>query len=148
MGGESSGRHSVVLPGFADRELVQFFVSASDKAGAASAFPPRGPASRAFFKVGDAGVSTQPVANKLRLYMLPEEVAELHNRVHSVSNFRWGATLIDNDSEVYYDVGVRLRAAPYGRQGPRAGWNIRVGDDRDCRIHIADAGLRFRELGK
>lgn len=122
--GGSPSRYEAVMPGQADKSIVQIYVSAVNAHGVASLFPPAGLASGALFRVGDGGISTQPVKNKMRLVMSAAEADDLHNPIHSVSNFRHPATVIYNDREVYYDVGVRLRAAPYGRQGPRAGWNI------------------------
>ncbi|MEO7318524.1 MAG: lamin tail domain-containing protein, partial [Chthoniobacteraceae bacterium] len=104
--------------------VVQFYVQGADGFGAAATYPPGGATSRALYKVGDGGVSTQPVANKIRLIMTAADAAFMHNPIHSVSNARFGATLIANDREVFYGVRVRLRSSPYGRQGNRTGWNL------------------------
>jgi hypothetical protein len=141
MGPDGSGRHFGVVPGQATNAVVQFYVRATDGAGAVSEFPADGPASRALYKVGDAGISSQPVRNKMRLYMTAADANTLHNPIHSVSDFRWPATVIYNDREVWYNVGVRLRAAPYGRQGNRAGWNIQFGADRPFRGGITSVGV-------
>lgn len=133
MGADASGRLFGVLPGQLAGVPVQFYVQATDGVGATADFPARGPASRALYKVGDAGVSSQPVRNKMRLYMTSADANELHDRIHSVSDFRWPCTVIYNDRDVWYDAAVRLRAAPYGRQGNRAGWNIQFGSDRPFR---------------
>lgn len=133
MGGDAQGRFFALLPGQANNTRVQFYLEAADGAGAASYFPPGGPESRALYKVGDGSISTQPVRNKLRLNMAAADAAQLHTPAHSVSNFRWPGTVIYNDREVWYDVGVRLRSAPYGRQGNRAGWNIKFGKDSPFR---------------
>ena len=133
MGPDAGGRLFGVLPGQSTGVSVQFYVRAVDGAGASADFPAHGPASRALYKVGDAGVSSQPVRNKMRLFMTAADANELHNPIHCVSDFRWPCTVIYNDREVWYDAAVRLRAAPYGRQGNRAGWNIRFGADRPFR---------------
>ncbi len=133
MGGDAAGRFIGVVPGQASGATVQFHVEATDGAGASSFFPPAGPDSRAVWRVGDASVSTQPVRNKMRLHMTTADANALHTAVHSVSNFRWPCTVVWNDREVWYDAQVRLRSAPYGRQGNRAGWNIRFGPDRPFR---------------
>ncbi len=65
--------------------------------------------------------------------MTGADANDLHNAVHSVSDFRWPCTVIYNDRYVWYDAAVRLRSAPYGRQGNRAGWNIRFGSDNPFR---------------
>lgn len=127
MGGDGAGRYFGVLPGQVTGAQVQFYVQAIDRAGASSFFPESGPASRAIYKVGDGGTSAQTVRNKMRLLMNAADAAELHNPIHGVSNFRWPCTVIYNDREIWYDAKVRLRSAPFGRQGNRAGWNIQFG---------------------
>ncbi len=133
MGGDGTGRYFGVIPGQAQGLPVQFYVQASDGLLATTSFPPSGAASRAIYKSGDGGVSVQPVRNKLRLYMNTADANAMHDPVHSISNFRWRGSVIYNDRDVWYDVGVRLRASPYGRQGNRAGWNLSFGADNPFR---------------
>jgi hypothetical protein len=133
MGGDGRGRFFGVVPAQSTGAAVQFYVEAVDSAGAVSFMPARGPSSRALYKVGDAGVSAQRVRNKMRLYMTSADAAELHHPIHSVSNFRWSSTVIYNDRDVWYDVAIRLRSAPFGRQGNRAGWNLQFGPDAPFR---------------
>lgn len=139
MGSDGDGRFYGLLPGQLASVTVQFYVEAADGAGATAHFPPAGPASRALFKVGDSGVSAQPVRNKMRLYMTAADANDLHRPVHSVSDHRWPCTVIYNDRYVWYDAQVRLRAAPYGRQGNRAGWNIKFGSDNPFRGGLTTA---------
>ena len=129
LGGDGGGRFMGVLPGQVSGSQVQFYIQATDGAGSVAQFPRGGPASRALYKVGDGAVATQAVRNKMRLLMNAADANELHNPVHSVSNFRWPCTVIYNDREVWYDAAVRLRSAPFGRQGNRAGWNIQFPSD-------------------
>ena len=125
MTNDGSGRFSAQIPGQPmSGMVVQFYVQGADGLGAVTTFPSAGAASRALYRVGDGGVSAVPLANKIRLIMRPDDAAAMHNPIHSVSNFRWPATLIANDREVFYGVRVRLRSAPYGRQGNRVGWNL------------------------
>ncbi|MDB6071092.1 MAG: hypothetical protein JWL81_2263 [Verrucomicrobiales bacterium] len=133
MGGDESGRFFGIFPGQATGAQVQFYVEATDSTGAVSQFPPGGAASRAICKFGDGGIAAQPVRNKMRLLMNAADAAELHNPIHGVSNFRWPCTVIYNDREVWYDARVRLRSAPFGRQGNRAGWNIQFGPEHPFR---------------
>ncbi len=133
MGSDGQGRYFGVVPGQSGGSQVQFYVQALDRAGAAACFPAAGPASRALYKVGDGGLSAQSVRNKMRLLMNAADATSLHNPIHSVSNARWPATVIYNDREVWYDAAVRLRSAPYGRQGNRAGWNIQFGPEHPFR---------------
>ena len=127
MAGENGGRCYGLVPGQADGVTVQFYIQVTDGAGASSFFPAGGPNSRALFRVGDGGGASQSVRTKVRCLMTPADANNLHDVLQSVSNYRWGCTVIDGERDVYYDAGVRLRAAPYGRQGTRAGWNISLG---------------------
>ena len=134
MTADGAGRFTAEIPGRPiTNTVVQFYVQGADGLGASSFFPAGGAASRACYVVGDGGVAGQPVRNKLRLVMTPADAAFLHDPVHGVSNGRLGATVIANDREVFYNVGVRLRSAPYGRQGNRAGWNIDFGPEQPYR---------------
>jgi hypothetical protein len=127
-----AGNFVATLPGHADRTVVQFYLKARDGAGAEATFPRNGAASRALFRVGDDRVADRGVKNNLRLVMLDSEADAMHETIHVVSNYRWGGTVIYNDRDIFYDVGVRLRSAPYGRQG-RPGWNIRFGSEKPFR---------------
>ena len=125
MTSDGAGRFSASIPGQPmTGGVVQFYVQGADALGATATFPAGGANSRALYKVGDGGVSAQPVANKLRLIMTAADATFMHAPIHSVSDARFGATLIANDREVFYDVRVRLRSSPYGRQGNRTGWNL------------------------
>ncbi len=125
MTNDGSGRFSASIPGQSMTGfVVQFYVQGADALGAITTFPSGGTTSRALYKVGDGGVSAQPVANKFRVIMTAADAAFMHNPIHSVSDARFGATFIVNDREVFYGVRVRLRSSPYGRQGNRTGWNL------------------------
>ncbi len=113
--------------------IVQFYVTLTDTTGATATAPAAGEASRALYRTGDDGVSGVALKNKLRLIMTAADANALHDPLATASDFRWGATVIYNDREVWYDAGVRLRASPYGRNGPHTGWNIRFPADRPFR---------------
>lgn len=121
------------IPGQTANRIVQFYVTLTDTAGHTSFAPAKGPDSRALVRIGDGGVSGIPLKNKLRLIMTAADANALHDPLATVSNFRWGGTVIYNDREVWYDVGVRLRSSPYGRNGPQTGWNIRFPADHPFR---------------
>ncbi len=125
MTNDGAGRFSASIPGQPmTGGVVQFYVQGADALGATATFPSGGATSRALYKVGDGGVSAQPLANKIRLIMTAADAVFMHAPIHAVSNARFGATLIANDREVFYGVRVRLRSSPYGRQGNRTGWNL------------------------
>lgn len=133
MGPDGTGLWFGVIPGANTNAIVHFYIQAVNAAGVSSFFPRGGPESRALYRVGDGGVSSQPVRNRMRLYMTQADAAALHSPTATVSNYRWPCTVIYNDREVWYDAGVRLRSAPYGRQGTRTGWSIRFGSDAPFR---------------
>lgn len=147
MAGENGGRYAGLIPGQADGVTVQFYLQATDGAGAASYFPAAGPGSRALFRVGDGGGAAQQVRTKIRCLMTTADANGLHDALSGVSNYRWGCTVIDGDRDVYYDAGVRLRSAPFGRNGIRAGWNISLGAHQPFRgVHssiVIDGALNM-----
>ncbi|MCB1099368.1 MAG: lamin tail domain-containing protein [Verrucomicrobiae bacterium] len=132
MASGEGGNMLATVPGQPDRTVVQFYLKARDGAGVEGTFPKRGAAARALYRVGDDRVADRGVKNNFRLIMLDADATALHERIHVVSNYRWGGTVIYNDRDIFYDVGVRLRSAPYGRQG-RPGWNIQFGSDQPFR---------------
>ncbi len=110
------------IPAQASDAVVQFYVTSEDRLGATSQFPATGEKSRALYNV--ASDLDYPEVHTMRLIMTRADSTAMHTATNVMSNGRTGATLIVNDREVYYDVGVRLRASGYGRQGALAGFNI------------------------
>lgn len=110
------------IPGQPNDAVIQFYVTSQDRLGASSHFPAAGAQSRALYTV--AMPLDVPEVHTMRLIMTRSDSTALHAPTNVMSNGRTGATLIMNDREVYYDVGVRLRASGYGRQGGLAGFNI------------------------
>jgi hypothetical protein len=121
----SDGRHYAgTIPGQAEATLVQFYVAADDAAGASSMFPAAGPDSRVLYRVQD-GQAAADQRHTLRILMTPEDAERLHELTNVMSNDRMGATVIYRESEVFYDVGVRLKGSERGRfQNVRVGFNI------------------------
>ena len=109
-------------------DIVQFYVSGTDLDGATSLFPPGGEASRALYRVSNGDLNSD--VHTLRIIMTDDDQTFLHTNSNVMSNDRLGATVIYNDIEVFYDVGVRLRASGYGRQGSLAGFNIQFNPDQ------------------
>lgn len=118
---EGLGYFQATIPAQDNGDVVQFYVTAVDTQGAISQFPAGGAASRAMYRV-DSSIDSE--VQTLRLIMTRDDVGTLHENSNVMSNGRLGATVIYNDAEVFYDVGVRLRASGYGRQGALAGFNI------------------------
>jgi len=123
-----SGRYSAIVPGQTAASVVQFYVEARDTLGAVSTFPARGPASRALYVVQDGQAAGALPA--FRLVMTNADATFLHTPVNTLSNEFLGATVIEREGEVYYDVGVRLKGSFVGRNVARVGFNVRFGPDQ------------------
>jgi hypothetical protein len=104
--------------------LVQFYVEAVDGLGQTSWCPPAGPESFAQYRVADGKARTTGVHN-YRLVMRDEQRSFLFDPTNLMSNDRIGATLIYNEREAYYDVGVHLKSSEHGRPKPtRVGFSV------------------------
>ncbi|MCA9247973.1 MAG: lamin tail domain-containing protein, partial [Planctomycetales bacterium] len=97
-------RYEGVIPGQAAAAVVQFYVEAVDSLGARAFFPAAGPDSRALLKVHDRQAPAGAV-DSFRIVMLNDETEAMFVGTNLMSNQNVGATVVVNDSEVYYDVG-------------------------------------------
>ena len=93
---------------------VQFYVEAIDRLGRAADFPAEGPASRALYTV-EAYPSSPTTIHRLRVLTTAADAAWLYEPTNRMSNERVGATVIYDDGEVFYDVGLRLKGSAFGR---------------------------------
>ncbi len=113
------------LPGMADGTIVRFWVEGTDSLGATSTFPAKGADSRALFKVDQAPTPTGEM-HTLRIIVTPEDDEWLFTAQNLMSNDRLGSTVIWDEREVFYDVGVRLKGSERGRpQTKRVGFSLR-----------------------
>lgn len=116
--------YSATLPGFTAGMLVQFYVQATDGLGASAAFPARGPDSRALFKVSE-GQALMTQLHRLSLLMLPADAQLLHASTNVMSNAEVGLTVVQDEGEVFYDVGVHLQSSERGRDNSsRVGFTV------------------------
>ena len=122
MDSQGDGQFTGTIPGQSRNRTVQFYVTAEDSLGVESSYPSAGAESRALYTVAP------PLSNDhghgIRILMTRPDISKLHRATNVMSNGRLGATVIYNDSEIFYDVGVRMRASGYGRRGSLAGFNI------------------------
>ncbi|WP_367871438.1 lamin tail domain-containing protein [Luteolibacter sp. Populi] len=119
------------IPGQSAAKVVRFWVSGNDAAltPATSTFPADGADSHALYQVNDSLAATNGRHN-LRIIMAPADEALLYQLNNVMSNERLGCTVIYDERETYYDVGVRLKSSQRGRAQPnRVGYNI--GFNRD-----------------
>jgi hypothetical protein len=128
MTASTGGRYGAVIPGQSTSAIVQFYIEATDASGAAASLPAAGVNSRALYVVRD-GQATGALRH-LRLVMTTADANYMHTAVNTLSNEYLGATVIVNESDVYYDVGVRLKGSFVGRNVPRVGFSIRFGPDQ------------------
>lgn len=116
--------YAATLPGFVAGTLVQFYVQATDGLGANATFPARGPDSRALFKVSE-GQALMPQLHRLSLWMLPADVQQLHASTNVMSNAQTGLTVVYDEREVFYDVGLHLQSSERGRDASsRVGFTV------------------------
>ncbi|MCH8043940.1 MAG: lamin tail domain-containing protein [Planctomycetes bacterium] len=110
------GNYQGTIPPQAAGTIVQFYAEATDGEGARATFPRSGADSRALYKVNDGLAATTGLHN-LRFIMTPADANFMHATVNLMSNDRIGLTVIYDESEIFYDVGIRLsgseRARPF-----------------------------------
>lgn len=111
----ADGRCSASIPGQAAGVLVQFYVQATDGAGAVSTFPAAGAKGGAFFRVNDGTADASGLRGNVRALISPEDETLLFTSTNRMSNDYVRGTVIDDESTVYYDVGVRLKGSAFGR---------------------------------
>ena len=140
-----------VIPPHASHTLVQFYAEAQDGQGAVAFCPAAAQASFAQYRVlqtdGGGGTPprrpTQPTGPfaprttgvfNYRIIMRDTERDFLYEPTNRMSNEHLGATLIVNESDVYYDVGVRLKGSEHGRpKDPRIGFHLQFNPEKRFR---------------
>ena len=112
------------LPGRPAGTVVQFYIEAADALGARSFLPAAGPDSRALYKVND-GLAKSNGLHNVRLVTLAADATTLHTTINLMSNQRLGATMVYNERDVFYDVGLRLKGSEHSRTTTeRLGFNL------------------------
>lgn len=120
----SEGKFSASLPGRTASTIVQFYVQGTDSLSAKSTFPAAGANSRALYKVNDGLAKTNGLHN-VRLVTLAADANSMHATINLMSNQRIGATLIYDEREIYYDIGLRLKGSEHSRTtSQRLGFNV------------------------
>lgn len=135
------------IAGHASHVLVQFYTEAVDGQGFRTCCPAAGAASFAQYRVlkidsstparRPSAQATGPFAPRntgvfnYRIVMRDEQANFLFEPTNLMSNEHLGATLIVNEQDVYYDVGVRLKGSEHGRpQDPRIGFQLEFSPQR------------------
>jgi len=147
---EVDGRFQGTIPGQVASSRVQFYVQGRDSQGAISTWPAAGPDSRAMYRVED-GYADLSTLHNLRMVMTPADRDAMYVNTELLSNYRRGGTVIYDERLVYYDVGIRLKGSPFGRNsGLARGFNIAFSADRPFRgvhhtVSIENSGT-FRQM--
>jgi hypothetical protein len=125
--------YAAVIPGQAAGGLVQFYIQAADNLGVSTTFPARGRDSRALFKVDD-GTALMPQLHRLRLLMTPADTGLLLADTNVMSNDLIGLTVVNDERQVFYDVGVHLQSSERGRDDPnRQGFSVKMHPEQPFR---------------
>ncbi len=118
------GLYAAQIPPLGSSTVVQFYVQAVDALGENSMFPPKGPDSRALYKVND-NLAADNGLNNFRIVMLADDYNWMHTNINLMSDARLGATVIYNESDVFYDAGVRLKSSQRHRhEAGNVGFNV------------------------
>lgn len=127
---ESSGTWSGNIPGQSTGQVVQFYVTATDTLGASNFVPAAGPDSRAMYEVEDNRAATTCI-NNIRIIMDPSDQAWMFTTRNVMSNGRIACTVIDQESRIYYNAGVRIKGSQRARtQNNRIGFNLGFAKDQ------------------
>ncbi len=121
------------IPSHAMGALVQFYVEAIDSQGYRTWCPAAGPDSFAQYRVDDGKARTTGVHN-YRIVMRSEQRNFLYAATNLMSNEGVGATLIYNEREAYYDVGVHIKSSEHGRpKTNRVGFSVSLSPEHPFR---------------
>ena len=144
----ADGSYAVSVPGKVQGTIVQFYVEGTDTLGATSLYPGGGTNSRALYQVDD-GLAAQHGLHNMRLIALTKDSDELFRTVNLMSNERIGCTLIYDEREIFYNVGLRLKGSEHSRTTtPRLGFNVAFTSEQRFRgIHGTVAIDRSESTG-
>ncbi|MDZ4783556.1 MAG: lamin tail domain-containing protein [Planctomycetia bacterium] len=146
----ADGLHRGVIPGQAASTIVQFYVEGVDASpeAAVSSFPARGRESRALYKVNDNQAATNGLHN-LRLLLTQPDASLLHRTTNLMSNDWIPGTVIYDESQVFYDVGIRLKGSEHSRTtAERLGFSVQFNAEQLFRgVHNTVAIDRSESTG-
>ncbi len=130
QGGETrTGKlYQGVISGQYAAAVLQFYIEGKDQLGAISTYPAAGINSRALIKIDDGRAAAG--RQNLRIIMTAADSTLMHDSLNILSNDRIGATIVYNESEIFYDAGIRLRGSMYSRRNAGStGFNIKFPAD-------------------
>ncbi len=128
-----AGTYQATLAGQDAGAIVQVYVEAEDTLGARAAFPAAGADSRALLTFDDGSAATNGLHN-FRILMTQSDSDWLHDDVNLMSDDLVGATVIYEESQVYYNVGIRAKGSERGRpEVPRLGYGVGFNSEQPFR---------------
>ncbi|MGI8603049.1 MAG: lamin tail domain-containing protein [Verrucomicrobiales bacterium] len=141
-------RFSAQLPGKAAGTVVQFYIEGTDGLGVKSTFPAAGANSRALYKVDDGLAKTNGLHN-VRLVTLKADADDLHRTINLMSNERILSSLVYDEREIFYNIGLRLKGSEHSRTTTaRLGFNVGFNSEQLFRgIHRSVALDRSESTG-
>ena len=107
------GIYMGMVPPRSAGQTVAFYLTATDRAGAANSWPANIAAPAHYRVESGAWTSAFPT---YRIVMTAGEEAELFNRPH-LSNEPVNCTFIFDEKDIYYNCGIVFTGSPYGRGG-------------------------------
>ena len=122
------GMYQGIIPGQSAGDHVQIYVEGTDLLGAVSQYPAAGAESRALIGVDANSVPAGP-HHSFRLLMTDADYDAMLEPINRMSNHRLRSTVVFNDTQVYYNVGVRLKGSGFSRGTAATGFNLRFGAD-------------------
>jgi len=125
MSRSADGLFRGTIPGQSGSRTVQFYIEATDGAGATETWPRAGRDSRACYRTNDGQARLGTVHN-VRIIMPPRDINILYETIRRMSNHQMPCTIVYNEKEVFYGASVRLRGSERGRPTDnRVSFNIR-----------------------
>jgi hypothetical protein len=112
--GLSEGRWVAVLPGQSAGVVVQYYVEASDGAGAVAFWPAEGAASRVLVQWQD-GQANAGLGHNVRLIMTAADRARLFAPTELMADDWLGCTMVYDEREVFAGCRIRLKGSEHGR---------------------------------
>ncbi len=142
----NGGTWSASIPGQTAGVVAQFYVRATDGAAATADFPAAGANSRALIQWNDSAANLA-LAHNVRLIMTAADRTLLFTNSNLMADDRIGCTVVYDESEVFYNAGVRLKGSEHGRaDSGRQSYNIRFSPDKKFR-GVHDSVLLDRSGG-
>ncbi len=125
----TGGVYSGVIPGQAAGTIMQFYVQSTDGKGASSTYPAAGANSRALYEVNN-GAPVSSTIHNIRIIMTATDDAILQAPTNVMSDQDMLGTVIYDENQVFYNVGISLQGSERGRDdSTRVGFHVDFNPD-------------------